>query len=196
MTSHVRVYSDGRLCVPAPVLKEAAQAAGKKKLPRSIWVGALDGEIFLTWDRSHLGSYFKTEEEAEEAARKYLLKEYDLSVRQRVLFGSYPKGRTFPVQVTSSGNIVIRGANTRDAVLRDRSPSTEGSTKGMALTLRAMKAKDRKSKKKSLKQTWKDMDHKVRLQVAAMLRKEYPEATVAEIARSLPDLTVAELVGQ
>lgn len=178
--SHVRVYSDGRLCVPAPVLRAAAEAAGKKKLPRSVWVGpTTDGDMLLTWDRFP-------------QVMKPGPKEYDLSVRERVLFGSYPKGRTFPVQITSGGHIVIKGAHTKDALLQDRSPAQTAHT---VAGLRVSKARKKRGKY-DFKKAKKDMDRQVRLHVAKVLRKEHPDATMAEIAKSLPDLTVAELVGQ
>lgn len=190
MPSRVRVYNDGRLCVPAPVLREAAQKAGKRKLPRKIWIGpTADGDMLLAWDRfsPQVMKIYKTHGFGEP-------KEYDLSVRERVLFGSYPKGRMFPVYITSGGNILISGAHTKDALLRDRDPTPDPAR--TAHTLAALAKAKKRGKKHNFKKAKKDMDRQVRLHVAKVLRKEHPDATVAEIAKSLPELTVAELVGQ
>jgi hypothetical protein len=88
----VKTYADGRICVPPRLLRQYAKDAGKKEVPRKIWITMPSDDkpevITLSW------------EQLEES------KVYDLSVRTRILFGTFPKGSEFPV-ILSKENILI-----------------------------------------------------------------------------------------
>ena len=91
MNLKVRVYKDGRVCVPAPILREAwGQRARSRKTPAK---GLPNTVFIIELPRSWILSWAKTPGSVP----------FDLSVRDRVLFGKFTPGLEMDVEITPRG---------------------------------------------------------------------------------------------
>jgi len=111
-----RVYTDGRLCLQPEVLRAYADLAGRKVLPKSVWMTETPAAVILTWGSAPGG------------------KRYDLSIRSRLLFGRFPSGKHVNVIVNPNGIHVpvamdgIVGASPRvSAPPKAKTPKVQGS---------------------------------------------------------------------
>jgi hypothetical protein len=85
----IRVHTDRRACISAPILKSFAYTAGLDPMPKSIYVGREPTGITLRW-KPFAGS-----------------KSYDLSVRDRVLVGGFEPGTTMSIATMSADSLLL-----------------------------------------------------------------------------------------
>lgn len=183
--SQVRVYADGRICVPAPLLREAARnifapspETGDPEIPNKVWIACRGQDTVVSWDKLADGI------------------EYDLSVRERVLFGSFPRNKVFSVQVFDNGSIII--FNTVPFMRRDTTRKRRSMAKAKAKTkTKAKTAKPSTAKpkaKRSRPASKSDTSRQIRAEAVSILVDRYPQLTLTDLARYMPEVTVGELL--
>lgn len=172
-THELRVYTDGRLCVPAPLLRKYAEAAGLRKIPRGIYVRKRKGGWTLSWT-PHPSA-----------------KKHDLSVRDRVLFGRFPKQDKWQATVAQdqlliepAGQPAPKASKKRRPRAKRKAPSQVGS---------------RPSKTVHLVQSLESALHQqTKKRVAAILKNEFEDASLLDVAlvvgKNFPSLTIGDIL--
>ena len=177
MTSNVficRVYADGRLCIPAPVIRRYRELTGDFR--KSLFIGPYknieNSWMHVMW-RAGTGSF----------------KEYDLSIRGRVLFGHYKPGKTYETTVSKKGIFIQIGK-----------ASGPNRGDGTPIELRSKKAKKKKATKKlrpdRIATLEAEFEELVRERLVKMLQTELTGVTLAQLAAVMPDLTIGELMNR
>lgn len=187
----VRVYNDRRICVTAPILRAAwsdRNGGIDRPLPKQVFVRTVgDGRHrpvvhHLSWD-SHPDS-----------------QSFDLSVRERVLFGSNIPGLCFPVQIVSRPrgkrlaveDLVSEAAIGDILILADRGVQAPKKRPGK----RSTKSKEvRPNGSSALQKLEREMDWRRREVQGEVIRRLFPHMTLAEVMKYCPDLTVGDLIG-
>jgi hypothetical protein len=172
-THEVRVYADGRLCITAPILKKYAAACGIKTMPKAIWISE------ITKDRGQIVSWVRL---TWKKPSKIATKKHDLSVRERVLFGSYDAGELFEATVSKKGIFIDLGRRNAKVLTKEAAPK---------------KPKKRKSRFTSKWQT--RFEKSVRKHILDEIRENHKDATLEELVavtqEKFPGITVGEIIG-
>jgi len=187
-----RVYTDGRLCISAPILQRYAELTGDRR--KTLFVGPHknieNSWVHVLW-RPVTGSF----------------KEYDLSVRGRVLFNApphsrpYKPGKTYPVTVSKKGIFIqigkASGDNYGEGTPREIRASSKEPPKKKG-TKRPARRPTRTPKKSPsrIARIEAEFEGLVREQLVKMLQTELSDVTLAQLASVMPELTVGELIGR
>jgi len=184
MNQTVRVYADGRLCIPSTVLDEWREKRAKRKQAlNKIWVsscvdGALKGTVLITAEQCSGSSVLSS-------------KSYDLSVRHRVLFGP-PKGvkQWKPGQLLAY-NVNALGIHIEVPIEYETKPKPVVKQQAPVFKPPTPRSRVQKSPK-SLEQKF---NAAFRVNLCAVLAlPEYRSLTLGDLAQAFPDLTVGEIV--
>jgi hypothetical protein len=185
MIRTVRVYADGRLCIPAGVL--TAFRKSSKKSRQAVWVslfnnGTGNPHILLTWNEC-TGSAVRSS------------KKYDLSVRDRVLFqapkdlDSFRHGQEYGYQINALGVHIDLGPQTSSKIAQGPTDQPK------AVSSKAPKARKRSSRRQASTSLEQKFNAAFRVNLCWVLAlPEYRSLTLGELAQAFPDLTVGEIV--
>lgn len=159
------------MCVAAPLLR----AAWHKRTKGTD--GALPDKVYI----GQSGKHWRVAWEPEPTADR----PYDLSVRDRVLFGSFTPGLEFAVDITSTGALnILTSWPTKSST----APSRQKSVKKTSVA--------RKSVKTSISRLEADIEKELRPVAAEVLRTSFRGVSLLELSKVRPDLTVKELMGE
>jgi len=158
----VRAYADGRICLPPQLLRTlwglfvAQDKFRVLSVPRKALYIAQDAERHV-----YRVSWEAAVPEGWSPATKY-----DLSVRDRVLFGAFQPGKEFPIQWSDHGTVWI---------------AAKGNAKTKA-KVPTFSIED-------------ELEKRVRQIRGSVLRDQFPNMTLADVAKACPGITVGEILG-
>ena len=170
----VRVYTDGRLCITAPILRAYAEAAGLKGLPKTVYVTKKNPKHWvLSWNRRSVSSHA-----------------YDLSVRERVLFGRFEPEMAWTAHITKEGLEIQTGSNGVRKKAKKKQPRKKAKKR-----LTPRRRADYSPKVGSVQAQF---DREVVRQVAKVIREDFPDATLSEllaaVGQNFGHITVGDLL--
>ena len=170
-TYALRVYTDGRLCVTAPLLRKYAEEAGLSKVPKRIYVRKTKAGWVLSWNQQGRTA-----------------KRHDLSVRDRVLFGRFPKTGEWEATVWQSHlSIEPKGKIAKRRTKRRSKKSSAVLTKGSL------------SKSAVLVQKVEDaISQETKTRVAQIIKSEFENASLMDLAltvgKAFPTMTIGDIL--
>lgn len=192
MAQTVRVYADGRLCIPASVLNQFRNVSKQGK--KTVWVSHFDHldhtQVMLTWGKPD-GSGVRT------------TGEYDLSVRDRVLFkapGALPKfkpGQTFTFSVRAVGVFVSIAVHKRGKSPYQILPATKVKKPAKPKRPVAHEARNRANFKavKTAGLLQARFEDRFRANLCKILKDpKFGGITLEQLAKLRPELTIGEIV--
>jgi len=185
-----RVYADGRLCIAAPVLQRYAELTGEHR--KVLFIGPYknieNSWVHILW-RPVTGSF----------------KEYDLSVRGRVLFNAPPRSRpykpgtTYPVTVSKKGIFIqigkASGDNYGEGTPREVRSTKPPKKKGTKRPARRIPRTPKKSPRR-IDKLQAEFEGLVRERMVKLLQTDMSDVTLAQLAAVMPEITVGELIGR
>jgi hypothetical protein len=173
----VLVHTDRRACVSSPILHNFAKACGLEDLPEKVYAARTDNGFVLRW-RNFEGS-----------------KNYDLSIRDRVLIGGFKPGQRLVANVTGDA-LIVEGATP---------VSIRGARQGNPQPKPIAKKRKKRSKKETKMKTQQttrppnaSLETSLKPGICADVAQNYRNLSLLEAARVLnqflPGITVGDLV--
>ena len=180
---NLRVYADGRLCIPSKVLNKYRELANHRYSPTNhsskvLEIATLADKAVVKWGHR--------KPKSSDSAR------YDLSGRDRVLFGKFTPGTLHRCTVTKSAiTIDTRHAWYGDGQVKVRTVSAKKPAKKVETPPKA-KRKPRRPRSLSLEAQF---EAAFRVKLCEILTEpQFAEVTLEEVAKVIPDLTLREIL--
>lgn len=179
---NLRVYADGRLCIPSKVLNKYRELANHRYSPTNhsskvLEIATLADKAVVKWGHG--------KPKSRDSAR------YDLSGRDRVLFGKFTPGTHYRCTVTKSAiTIDTRRSIQEDGEVEVRTVSAKKPAKKVETPPKA-KRKPKRTRSLTLEAQF---DASFRVKLCEIVAQDFPEITLGDLAKVIPDLTIGEIV--